>query len=262
MTSTETKSPAIAAETDPEQDPSADEILKELEAQMNEPEKAPAEEKKEESTASGGWLPSLSKYVTSFSITKDEQDALTQGTRDIKNELDKVGQEFNSGVKTIGGLLGEALGLEGTPSSLGSTKEERFKSCFPDLSETDAVIEAYECRLVQKFRCYHNAILPEKVFNFGGLLFLTVNSAAFFAASDVDNFGSKNFKFIVTMDEIKEVQKIGESDVMKLITKKQVSTFFTGFKKEADFHGAVALIENLSHSKEAEEASEATAQSS
>lgn len=47
--------------------------------------------------------------------------------------------------------------------------------------------------LTLRFRCYHNAILPEKTFFFGGSLYLTAKSAAFYAHYDLTGFGKHSF---------------------------------------------------------------------
>jgi len=88
--------------------------------------------------------------------------------------------------------------------------------------------------------------LPEKTFKFGGTLFLTVGTVAFSAHSDYSGFGKAEFPVSLKMEDVDKVQRLDDSGMIKLTTKKQVSVFFSDFALEPGFHSAHALIDNLS----------------
>uniref|UniRef100_A0A7S0BQ41 GRAM domain-containing protein n=1 Tax=Rhodosorus marinus TaxID=101924 RepID=A0A7S0BQ41_9RHOD len=193
----------------------------------------------------GGWFSQIPSFSTI--ISTEEKEAISKGTEEIQKELGKVGTEFNQSIQQIGGLVGGALGISGGPAgfSSGGSKQDRFNSLFPDLKE-QKVVEMYECQLVEKFRCYHNAFLPEKAFKFGGTLFLTVGTVAFSAHSDYSGFGKSEFPVSLKMEDVDKVQRLDDSGMIKVTTKKQVSVFFSDFAAEPGFYSAHALIDNLS----------------
>mmetsp|Transcript_10305 Transcript_10305/g.21665 ORF Transcript_10305/g.21665 Transcript_10305/m.21665 type:complete len:423 (+) Transcript_10305:45-1313(+) len=61
----------------------------------------------------------------------------------------------------------------------GGSNSKRGGAGAEDAMLDESVLDAFECALVQKYRCYHNSLTPERIFPHLGTLFVTESHIAF-----------------------------------------------------------------------------------
>lgn len=122
--------------------------------------------------------------------------------------------------------------------------QARFHSLFPDLDESEDVIDHYRCTLLQKYRCYLNNETPEKSLSVRGRLFVSTSHLAMYVFDDGGAFDGAKFHVSVPLAEVARVQK-GAKSMMRVITSSQSSYIFAEFESEAHFAGALSLVEHM-----------------
>jgi len=144
-----------------------------------------------------------------------------------------------------------------------------------DAMAREAVLDSFECELVQKYRCYHNSITPERVFSHAGTLFVTESHLAFAeraqhatpslasflqlgSPSDESGTGKANAPIRV-LHSIESVQKIqtnasgGSAEqhsllLLRVVLHDKSSVIFGRFSSATAYNEASSLLKHIKES--------------
>jgi hypothetical protein len=122
--------------------------------------------------------------------------------------------------------------------------QARFHSLFPDVGESEDVVDHYRCTLLQKYRCYLNNDTPEKSLAVRGRLFVCTSHLAMYIFDDGGAFDGAKFHVTVPLADVARVQK-GAKSMMRVVTSAASSYIFADFESETHFAGALSLVEHM-----------------
>jgi GRAM domain len=176
--------------------------------------------------------------------SKVAQDALGHAAQDIGKGWGKLNHFLDDilAPKTERDLGGNHANAEDLAED--EDVQVRFHSLFPDLDESESVVDHYGCSLLQKYRCYLNNDTPEKSLAVRGRLFVSTSHLAMYVFDDGGAFDGAKFHVTVPLADVARVQK-GAKSMMRVITSSQSSYIFAEFESETHFAGALSLVEHM-----------------
>lgn len=120
------------------------------------------------------------------------------------------------------------------------------------------VVDSYRVELVQRYRCVHNELTPERRFLLPGRLFITKEYVAFLSSLEAAHIfvepvsetdirpgfiRHEPIRCYLALADVSKVQR-GKGMNLRLITKTQEQYIFGGFRSEVEFEAALSMIEH------------------
>ncbi|KAA8499092.1 hypothetical protein FVE85_6677 [Porphyridium purpureum] len=174
----------------------------------------------------------------------------------LKDGLAVAAANVSNGFQTMNTYLDNLLETPkdhtAVSANYNQTAKELFASFFQDAHSVldEHIVDSFHCELVQKYRCYHNSITPEKTFTIRGMLFILEWHIAFASNSSTrfDSAGTAPVRLLVKMDQVAKVQQ-AQRGLMRLLMHDKSSLIVGGFQNPSDCNGASALIEHMKEEK-------------
>mmetsp|Transcript_9125 Transcript_9125/g.16417 ORF Transcript_9125/g.16417 Transcript_9125/m.16417 type:complete len:362 (-) Transcript_9125:46-1131(-) len=212
------------------------------------------------------------------STIKNPQDSselsfIQQQEQLLFSAASQVGTDVAVGFSSLNKLLDGMLDSSGTPGSAGNARHddedsrvgvsEQFIKLFGPIDNSaesiigdDTILDSFSCCLMQKYRCYHNNLTPERMIPYRGKLFITESHVAF---AETHPSVAKNAVFGASTDtqiqeplrvvrDLKSVQKVQGSaptQMLRLLLNDKSSIIFGSFKDTSEYNAVSALIEHL-----------------
>lgn len=176
--------------------------------------------------------------------SKVAQEALGHAAEDLGKGWGKLNHFLDDILAPQSRQGGASGGADAEDLAEDEDVQVRFHSLFPDLDESEDVIDHYRCTLLQKYRCYLNNETPEKSLSVRGRLFVSTSRLAMYVFDDGGAFDGAKFHVTVPLAEVARVQK-GAKSMMRVITSSQSSYIFAEFESETHFAGALSLVEHM-----------------
>lgn len=137
-----------------------------------------------------------------------------------------------------------------------ASKDETAVETEAHLSQR--VVDSYRIELVQRYRCIHNDLTPERRFHLPGRLFITKTHVAFLSSLEAAyDFAEPRYEtdiqpgFIrhepircsVALADVSKVQR-GKGMNLRLVTKTEQQYIFGSFRSQVEFEAALSMIEH------------------
>jgi hypothetical protein len=126
-----------------------------------------------------------------------------------------------------------------------------------DTTRAQRVVDAFRVALVQRYRCSHNDLTPERRYLLPGRLFITKTHVAFLSSMDAARMFDETsyetdirpsfirhepIRLLLALQDVTKVQR-GKGMNLRLVTSEDQSYIFGEFRSTVEFEAALCMIE-------------------
>eukprot|EP00871_Galdieria_phlegrea_P000790 jgi/Galph1/1711/GphlegSOOS_G371.1 len=190
-------------------------------------------------------------------IRKKAADFSVIAQQKAKENIDRVGKGVYKGWGSLNRFLDTVFSMkeEGEETTQGEYDnyssedwEKLFQEYFPTLKE-QTLVDAFPSALVQRYCCVDNHATEEQIYEFPGVLFITVSTVSFQNTKKVAGFD--NFQLSLSVQDISRIQK-GKELRVRLVTLQQNAYIFSRFRDVVEFDSALGILEHIWESSHTE----------
>ena len=195
-------------------------------------------------------------------LGKETTHNIENASRAAQDTLGKVGEEIGTGWGNFNRFLDDMLQgnsdtKKGVTENGNENVQDKFEKRFvEELKERiivdKDVVDCFQCKLLQKYRCYLNDVTCEKTLVVDAVLYITVSCVAMDLIESQDSSGTfgkgkgERFKVVIEFEKVEKIQRgKKESLMMRLLLKDGRCFVLGGWENEREFQGALALIEHM-----------------